>query len=307
MEALGIPLTCTSATCIENCIKGSDCKGGKGEVAMDKCPKMEFEARALSADPIPNATYTLTDKDGFYKDLSETWGIDKEWITFGKRQMRINNGCQYSGEHVKECMDKNFNWFYDYPLANPDKIKIYNPKDIIGNSYSSATDMLDRFQMMQISAIWDEQYVESDQVDATSLPAFSTEEAIASMEKIVDKANDIEKKEREEFILNFIMGMLFFIPFVGEAAAGLTAVRTIARLIGSVGDAALTIYEVVKDPDNAFMAVFSYVAGAGLGRSGFRNAANSRRGIKENDYNGLGNVKVKLDDVQSLRGKMCPS
>ncbi|KAL5114914.1 hypothetical protein ACEQ8H_007161 [Pleosporales sp. CAS-2024a] len=275
---------CKYATCIENCIKGSDCEHGKAETRY-----------------IPNATYTLTDADGFYKDLSDTWGVDKEWITLGKRQIRINNGCQYAGENVNECIQKRFDWFYNYY-----KVKIYNPKEIIGNSYANATDMLDRFRNMQLSAIWDKQYVESDQVDATSLPAFSTDEAVASMEKIVEKANEIEKQEREEFILNFIMGLLFFIPFVGDATVGLTAVRTISRLIGGVGDAAVTVYEVVKDPDNAFMAVFSYLAGAGLGRSGFRNAANSRRAIKTDDYNALGSVKVKLDDVQSPRGKMCP-
>jgi hypothetical protein len=49
----------------------------------------------------------------------------------------------------------------------------------------------------------------SDLVDATSLPAFSAEEAIASMKKIVDTADDIIKAEREEFILGFLAGFLF--------------------------------------------------------------------------------------------------
>lgn len=45
---------------------------------MDKCPKMESEARALSSDYIRNATYSLTDENGFFTDLGDTWAIEKE-------------------------------------------------------------------------------------------------------------------------------------------------------------------------------------------------------------------------------------
>ncbi|KAF2730201.1 glycoside hydrolase [Polyplosphaeria fusca] len=297
---------CKYATCIEHCIKGSDCKNGQGETAMDKCPKEEFEIEFLDTKYIANATFTLKDKDGFFKDLSSTWGIDKEWINFGRRRMHTSNGCQFSGDDIKDCIDKQSQWWYQYPLADMNKVKIYNPKDIIGGSYPKAADMLDRFKDMQIAAIWDEQMVESDMVDAASLPAFSTDEAVASMEKIVKQANEIKKKEREDFILNFIMGLLFFIPFAGEAAAGLTAVRTISRLIGEVGDAAVSIYDVVKDPDNAFMSVFSFLAGAGVGKGGFRDAANSRRAISKKDYDSLGALKGELDTLEDLRVVMCP-
>jgi hypothetical protein len=297
---------CRYATCIENCIKGSNCKGGKGEYPMDKCPRMEFEKGTLDGDYIPNATFTFKDENGFYNDLSETWGIDKEWIKMGKRLMRINNGCQYAGENVQNCIQWNNNYFKNYPLMDGDKVKIYNPKDIIGDSLPKAQDMLYRFQDMSLAGIWDDQIAESDMVDSTSLPAYSTEEAVAAMEKIVKKADEIKKAEREEFILNFIMGLLFFIPFVGEAAAGLTAIRSIARLIGTVGDAALTVYGVVQDPENAFMTVFSALAGAGVGRGGFKKAASSRRHMKKEDYDSLGPVKSKLDTVEDLRGGMCP-
>ncbi|EMD87312.1 hypothetical protein COCC4DRAFT_134534 [Bipolaris maydis ATCC 48331] len=259
---------------------------------MDKCPRIEFQKGTLDSDYIPNATFTLKDENSFYNNLSETWGIDKEWITMGKRLMLINNGCQYAGENAQNCIQWNNNYFKNYPMMNGDKVNTYNPKDIVGDSYLKAQDMLYRFQEMSIAGIWDEQITESDLVDSISLPAFSTQEAISAMEKIVQKA------EREEIILNFIMGLLFFIPFVGEAAAGLTAVRTIARLIGTVGDAAFTIYGVSQDPENAFMTVFSTLAGAGVGRGGFRSAAKSRRGMKKEDNDRLGPVKGKLNTVE---------
>jgi hypothetical protein len=147
----------------------------------------------------------------------------------------------------------------------------------------------------------------SDIVDATSLPSFSAVEAVESMEKIVAQADDIKKKEREEMILNFIMGLLFFIPVAGEAAgaAGLTAARSLLRLIGAAGDAGMLVHDLVKNPENAFMTVFSYLAGAGVGRGGFKNAANARRGMSSKEFDSLGNVKTRLNTITSIRGNTC--
>lgn len=269
---------------------------------------MEFQRSIADGDltPIPNATFTLKDAGGFWKDIGEEYGIEDSWIKFGRRLMRTNNGCQYAGEDINECMDKQNNFFYNYPLA--DKVTVYNPKDVIGDSFSKATDMLDRFKIVQAYGDWDDLMELSDLVDATSLPGYSTEEAVSSMEKIVEKAGEIEKKEREEFILNFLTGLLFWIPFVGEAigAAGMMTVRSLLRLIGTTGDAGMAIYDIVNNPENAFMAVFSYLAGASLGRAGFRNAANSRRGITSSEYDSLGGVKTKLDLIERIRGGICP-
>ncbi|GJC97766.1 glycoside hydrolase family 18 protein [Colletotrichum higginsianum] len=112
------------------------------------------------------------------------------------------------------------------------------------------------------------------------------------MEKIVEEAKEIEKKRREEFILNMIMGFLFFIPFIGPT--------------GGVGaEVGLAVYSIVDDPDNAFMTVFSTLLGAGFSRGKFRDAANSRRGMSSGEYNSLGNVKPKLDSINNLRGGFC--
>ncbi|KAI2782388.1 putative glycosyl hydrolase, family 18 [Daldinia loculata] len=299
--------SCRYATCAETCVKGSDCKNGRGTIDIT-CPQMEFQRSIADGDqtPIPNATFTLKDADGFWKDIGEEYGIEESWIKFGRRLMRVNNGCQYAGKDVNECMDKQNNFFYNYPLA--DKVTVYNPKEVIGDSFPKATDMLDRFKIVRAYGDWDDLMELSDLVDATSLPSYSTEEAVSSMEKIVEKAGEIEKKQREEFILNFITGLLFWIPFVGEAvgAVGMTTVRSLLRLIGATGDAGVAVYDIVNDPENAFMAVFSYLAGAGLGRAGFRNAANSRRGLTSSEYDSLGGVKTKLDLVESIRGGICP-
>ena len=152
---------------------------------------------------------------------------------------------------------------------------------------------------------YDEELSDTDMVDATALPTYSMEQAVVAMQSIFDQASEIEKKEREEMILNFITGILFWVPFVGEIGTGLATLRSAIRLIGTVGDAAMLVYDIVKDPDNAFMMVFSYLATAGVGKSGFKSAASYRRIISQKDYDSLGSVKTRLDQVENIRGAMC--
>jgi hypothetical protein len=47
-----------------------------------------------------------------------------------------------------------------------------------------------------------------DLADAIALPLFFSVKAVAAMEKVVSKANEINKKEREEMIMNFILRLL---------------------------------------------------------------------------------------------------
>ncbi|KFZ10472.1 hypothetical protein V501_05180 [Pseudogymnoascus sp. VKM F-4519 (FW-2642)] len=281
-------------------------KYAKAQVPDQIISFMHLKKGFPGIDPLPNATFTLTDPNGFWKDIEEEWGIEKSWITFGKQLISLATGCEWAGDDVQDCLDKHNLYFRNYPIA--DKVTIFNPKEIISSSLSNVTDMLNRFKIVREFGDWDELMLLSDLVDATSLPAYSTAEAITSMEKVIEKAEEIEKAEREAFILDFISGLLFFIPFVGEAAdaAGITAARTMLRLIGTAGDAGLMVYDVVTHPTNAFMSVFTFLAGAGVGCSGFRNAANSRRGITPDVYNALGGVKTNLDKVHSIRDSICP-
>lgn len=140
-----------------------------------------------------------------------------------------------------------------------------------------------------------------------SLQSFSAVEAVESMEKIVAQADDIKKQDREEMILKFIMGLHFFIPVAGEAAgaAGLVAARSLLRLMGAAEDAGMLVHDLVKNPENAFMTIFSYLAGAGVGRGGFRSAANARRGMSSKEFDSLGNVKTRLTTITRIRGNTC--
>lgn len=135
------------------------------------------------------------------------------------------------------------------------------------------------------------------------LPAFSKEGAINSKDKVIENTDEMKKQEREEFILNFISGRLFFVSVVGEAAAAsLTGARSLIRFIGAAGEVSLLVYHVTKDFDDAFMTMFSYLASASVGRGGSRNAADPRRGMTSKDNNSLGSFKTNLDRVETIRG-----
>lgn len=145
---------CRFDSCLPGCIKGSDCKGGLGTYDI-ACPRMEFEKLSTNlAEYIPNATFILKDPDGFYKDIEATWGIEQSWIMYDRRLMKIGQGCQFAGDKVKECMDKRNSFFYSYPRPS-DKVSIYNPKDLIGDSYPKSADMLNRFKTMQVAGPYD--------------------------------------------------------------------------------------------------------------------------------------------------------
>ncbi|EFQ36789.1 glycosyl hydrolase family 18 [Colletotrichum graminicola] len=298
--------TCKSAWCGVDCERFEGCKNGKQMVPRDKCPKAEFDPTGLGGDH-PNSTFTLTDREGFFKDIHETWGVDEEWITFSKRQMSRANGCQYAGKDVKDCIAWNSIFFHDFPTMDSGKTKINNPKDIIVKALPDAKGLLDRYRDMKTFAEFEDDLEMSDLTDSGSLPAFAVEQAVGEMEKIVKEASGIEKKRREEFILSMIMGFLFFIPFLGPTGGSAVAVgvRTLLRLIEVGAEVGLAVYSVVNDPDNAFMTVFTTLLAAGFSRGGFRDAARSRRGMSSNEYNSLGNIKLKLDIINTLWGSMC--
>ncbi|KAJ4416952.1 hypothetical protein N0V85_002069 [Neurospora sp. IMI 360204] len=296
------PKSCTFCYA-PGCNSTPGCTNGEHTVDMDECPKFAAEPDFFSGTPIPNATFTLTDREGFFTDIAKEYGIDESWIVFDKRRLGVRNGCQY-GNGTKESLDLCVSYFYNFPVrADPSKIDVFNPKDLIGGSFGQATDMLQRFGVMRSIAEWDELLEWDDLVDAMSVPAFLAEEAIASMEQVIDTAKKVEEMERKQFILDFLGGLLFWIPFVGEIVGpGLRVVGLVLRMIGRVGNAALGIYDVVNDPSNALGTILSSLIGAELGRGGFKAAAGARRSMSFKEYNNLGNVKTKLDRVENIRG-----
>ncbi|KAM0452578.1 hypothetical protein ACHAPV_009474 [Trichoderma viride] len=302
--------SCRYATCNKNCDNSPGCQTGYGYHKVT-CPTV-YQDSADGIDwyntKVPNVTYTLQDSDAFYKAISDAYRIKESWIKFGDVDVRVTNGCQYAGEDIKDCQKQHDSWFWNYPIAGD--VNVFNPKDVIGESYDKSKDLLRRLKVMRSVGNHDDYTQWSDLVDAAALPSLSMQMAVDSMQTVVKEADEIKKAERKEMILNFITGVPFFIPFVGDAAgaAGMTAVRSALELLdaaGNAGNAGLLAYSVVEDPKNAFMTIFSTLAGAGVERAGWRDAAKARRDMSADDIKKLGSVKTKLDLIQDVRVRSC--
>lgn len=211
---------CTYATCLEGCVRGSDCKSGYGFRDIT-CPSRLEDSNEPGAGPaVPNTTWIMQDEDKSFKDIYDEYGIEKGWIKVGTVRVNTPEGCQWAEEDINDCIDRRANKFF-----------------------------------------------------------------------------------------NFISGLLFFIPFVGSAigSVGMSSLRSILSLIGALGETGLLVHGIVEDPESALMAVFDLLAGAGVGRGGFRDAAETRRGMSSKEMNSLGPIKGKgkLDMVSDLQGSRC--
>ncbi|KAK6443798.1 chitinase [Trichoderma asperellum] len=299
--------TCQWGGCLNNCKKGADCKNGT-QTETVKCPDtLKYELNALPPDyTLMSATYDLKDKDGFFNDIGSQYGIDESWVTFGSRDVWPGASCQYNKD-PRQCQKDWDYWYYKYPERSDD-MKVYNPKDLIGKSYDNTKGLIERLKAIESFVDVDGGWMWADLLDASTMPALSLKAAVENMEAIIKKADEIQKEEREAFILNFVTSFLFFIPVLGEVAgeAGLTAIRSILRLVGNLGDLGLLTYSIVQDPKSAFMAIFAALAGAGVGKSGFRDAADNMRHMGKAEREGLGpSIAKDLDRIWQVRAGVC--
>lgn len=177
---------------------------------------------------------------------------------------------------------------------------------MIGKSYDKSKELLAHLKLLKSIGSLDSQLNMADLADASALPALTMAVSVQNMEKVAEQADEIKKQEREELIANFIGAVLFFIPFVGEAVdASMVAIRSALEMAEAAGEAELLAYSIVQDPDNAFMVVFSTLAGAGLSRESWSRAASERRGMKDEDIAKLGSIKDDLDKMNDVHGGLC--
>lgn len=79
------------------------------------------------------------------------------------------------------------------------------------------------------------------------------QDAAEQIEKIKRIGKEVKEAKKKELILNIISIVLVAIPFVGEATAALGGAVAIARaalVIGEVGNVALSVYEIVDNPES---------------------------------------------------------
>lgn len=229
--------------------------------------------------------FNLTDPDGFFAELDKTYGVEKSWVKFGTRKWEASmpNSTTRSGEWV------------GYPMK-ADKVTIPNPKDVIAKAPEGMTDlqnMIDATYLDILFGQWDGSV--ADVARSVAMPVALVEQAIKSMQKVKDMAKKIKKEEQKDLIIEILSAVLVVVPFVGQigaTAAGLVTLGRVIALLGDVSNAALTIYDIVNNPESAPMAVMGLLMGATMPRTGssFSKAGKTIRGMKAGDITSMGTV-----------------
>jgi hypothetical protein len=297
-------------SCCEDCQSAWECASG-----CDNSRPCTPGIRTTKVDcptSIPNPTdqafvdkiaYTCTDLAGFQKAILDEYGIDSSWVHFGDWTARYHGGCGGGNPNSAGCGALFNTVWTGFPLA--DAINVNDPKSLIESSYGK----MQAFSAdLGTQTFWSEWGVQDatigDLVDAAAIPVLLTQSAVYYMGEVVEAADEISEQERKDMILNFIMGFLMLLPGVGAVAgsAGMLALRSIIRLLGNIGDAALAVYDIVDQPENAVSTIFLLLLGAG-GRSSrsFTLSADKRRGMTEKELASVSSIRSDLDKITVCR------
>ena len=135
------------------------------------------------------------------------------------------------------------------------------------------------------------------------LPVAMAANAVINMKAVVEKATKIEDAERQSLILFFVTSLLMFVPVIGSVAGalGFGVLRSIIRVAGVTGEAALGIWSIVQDPESAVLVIFSAL----LGAREYAKAARARRSMSDKDVNALGsNIANSMGKTTKAKGDL---
>jgi chitinase len=276
----------------------------------EPCPP-DYSARGIGTSPnFPEDSvfWTLNPntEDAFWADLTNTTGISKDNIVFGNK-----GSCATPAEKqgTRECLNDGM-WSINVPMPHGyDKSDITNPKDIVSKALSGAQNLPQQIKDIQLEMRCDAYTGDaSELIDSITLPVSLIIDAVAAMQKVEDIAGEIDAAKRKEIILVFLSTLLFFIPIAGEVAGAANGMATLGRIIavlGVAGNAAMDIFNIVQDPNNSLLSIFSLVMGPlALGDiATMTKASNIRRGMTDGDVTGLGEtVANRMKSIQRVTG-----
>ncbi|KAJ5173846.1 Peptidoglycan-binding Lysin subgroup [Penicillium coprophilum] len=219
-------------------------------------------------------TYTVRDEDGFYKALQADYGIEKDWIMWKDTYADPENvvtcpPCPNLTKNCPPCAGHGVT-YHNWPVkAADDNINVPNLKKIIDTAVPNITALQDvilgSFIQMRIGVM---DASDEDVATALSMPVFmiaDTTEQMKNITKIGKEQEAADEKAKISFILDIVSIVLMIIPFAGEAVEAIGGVANVARaawVIGEAGNAALSIYDIVKEPSSAPFAILGLVMGA---------------------------------------------
>ncbi|KAJ5238541.1 hypothetical protein N7468_003160 [Penicillium chermesinum] len=279
------------------------------------CTNFGRETILPANNPKKTVTWTLTDEDGWDKNLTNS-GISPDYVTYGDYTRKQTPNVATHG------MTEWKYYFKNFPIKNESMV-VPNPKDIMNQALPHIPTLLDDMQAT-VYDIMLGQWVGGNLNDPSqvySTAVFSIMQAIDSMakaKKLGEEEKEAEEKEAEEkkknFILMIVSVVLVVVPFVGEEAAAAAGMATLARSIAMAGEAAnagFAIYDTVQDPKSAIVNVIGAALGIGAiakadrSGEGLSDVAKTRAGMKASEIASMGDLfKANDDTLQSIL-KVC--
>ncbi|KAF7137072.1 hypothetical protein CNMCM5793_006960 [Aspergillus hiratsukae] len=232
--------------------------------------------------------YELLDEDGFFGNLTATFGIEQDWVVFGTDAEAPT--C-LPGDYPDGCWT-----LQGYPMAaDSSSYTVANPKDIITSALPNMPTMQSSMLLTQMEmGMGDWGGLGDDVVQAYSTAVFMLAEAIDRMENVISIATDWENEQAKQKILDIVMIVLLVVPFLGELDAISDSLIGLARMLelaGAVGNTGLDLYTVIEDPEMAPMVITQYLfRGGSREPSEFSDMAAARRKMTDDDEEALGAV-----------------
>ncbi|EFR05110.1 killer toxin alpha/beta [Nannizzia gypsea CBS 118893] len=262
--------------------------------------------------------YTVRDEEGFYNALLKEAGISKEWIEW--TTITEPDECPTCPPKDEFCLPKpcsdNYKEYVNVPSRIPDKnkIRVEDPKDLIDKAILSIDEVLDLAYTSSIElniGLLDADV--TDVITALSMPIFMLQDASKSIEEIKKIGKEHHDTKKKQLILNVLSIVFSIIPFVGLAgqAVGIaTKFAAAALIIGEIGNVALTIVDIIDNPEAAPFAILGLLIGAeGVrvkgARQAFKDAADVRRALTANSLKSFSEEFVRKDSLLQGMLKKC--
>lgn len=243
--------------------------------------------------------YEFNNETGFWDDVTGR-GILKDWIKI--EDWDITNPCPPKKPGKGNTCQDGTIVLEDFPQP-ADNMVFANPKDIVSKSHGKFEQLeldIATTWMEMMFGFWDGDY--EDAVEAVSLPVFMLAQTVESMEQVKQLGKEEKEAEETELILMILTAILFVVPFAGEIVgeiSGLAWMVEAAVVVDVLGNAAMSVYDVIKNKENPAMAVLGLILGAAGGRTGknYSSAASMRRRMGADDVSTFGDVFKRHDDA----------
>ncbi|KAJ5088699.1 Peptidoglycan-binding Lysin subgroup [Penicillium angulare] len=300
-----------------NC-KWSSSSDGNGDKA---CTEMHVpEGQPGQGEVV--ITYTVRDEDEFYTALQNDYGIEKDWIVWKDTYADPENAltCDPCPNHkaCKPCVGHGVT-YHNWPVkTDDDDIDVPNLKDIIDTALPNITALQDvilgSFIAMRAGSM---DASNEDVATALSMPVFMISDTTEQMKNITKIGKEQKKADHDakvSFILDIVSIVLMIIPFAGEAVDAIGGVASVARaayVVGEAGNAALSVYDIVKDPSSAPFAILGLIMGADasvIGKSSrttFTKAAAFRKAMTDDTLSSFSKEFRKNDGIVQDIIKSC--